>query len=178
MENRTGNLPPCSIVPQPTPLPRAPTWSTGYLSLQFLNLRELTGLFERGISPTQGCYLYTWQQKHNINAKRQPWDSNLRSQHSSERRQFMSQTPRPLWSACFTSTKLKRIGSDSVQICRNSWRIFFTIWSISDDSEVRSTLVYRWLATMIPISLNSFIFKLAVEVQTGKRDLLNIRQEH
>jgi hypothetical protein len=42
--------------------------------------------------PVRGHYLYTEQHKHRTNANRHPcleWDSNLRSQCSSERRQFM-----------------------------------------------------------------------------------------
>jgi hypothetical protein len=52
-----------------------------------------------GISPSQGRYLHTEQRKHKINAHRHPcleWDSNPQSQRSSERRQFMPQTARPL----------------------------------------------------------------------------------
>jgi hypothetical protein len=44
---------------------------------------------------------YTKQHKHRINAHKHPfleWDSNPRLQRSSERRQFMPQTARPLWS--------------------------------------------------------------------------------
>jgi hypothetical protein len=44
---------------------------------------------------------HTEQHKHRINAHRHPcleWDSNPRSQLSSERRQFMPYTARPLWS--------------------------------------------------------------------------------
>jgi hypothetical protein len=40
--------------------------------------------------------------KHRINAHRHPWlelDSNPRFQRSRNRRQFMSQAPRPLWTA-------------------------------------------------------------------------------
>jgi hypothetical protein len=64
----------------------------------FLNPR----LLGRGISPSQGRYLHTEQHRHRENAYRHPcleWDSNPRSQRSSERRQFMPQTARPLWSA-------------------------------------------------------------------------------
>jgi hypothetical protein len=45
-----------------------------------------TGLLGRGISPSQGLYLYTEQHKHRINAHRHPcleWDLNPRSQRSS-----------------------------------------------------------------------------------------------
>jgi hypothetical protein len=55
----------------------------------------------RGISQSQGSYLHTEQHKHRINANRYScleWVSNPRSQFSSERRQFMPQTARPLWS--------------------------------------------------------------------------------
>jgi hypothetical protein len=53
------------------------------------------GLLGRGISPSQGRYLHTGQHKHRINAHRHPcleWNSNPRSQRSSERRQFMRKT--------------------------------------------------------------------------------------
>jgi hypothetical protein len=53
-----------------------------------------------GIRPSQGRYLHKQQHKHRINAYRHPcleWDSNPRSQRSSERRQFIPQTVRPLW---------------------------------------------------------------------------------
>jgi hypothetical protein len=53
-----------------------------------------------GISPPQGRYLHTGQCKYIINADPcLEWDSNPRSQRSSEWRQFMPQTARPLWSA-------------------------------------------------------------------------------
>jgi hypothetical protein len=54
--------------------------------------RQSVGLLGRGISPSKGRYLHTEQHKHIINAHRHPcleWDSNPRSKHSSERRQFM-----------------------------------------------------------------------------------------
>jgi hypothetical protein len=53
-----------------------------------------------GISLSEGRYLHTEQHKYRINAHRHPcfvWDSNPRSQRSSERRQFIPQTARPLW---------------------------------------------------------------------------------
>jgi hypothetical protein len=58
-----------------------------FVSLQFLNLRHSIGLLGQVISPSQGRYLTQTQNKH-----RHPclvWDSNPRSQRSSERRQFM-----------------------------------------------------------------------------------------
>jgi hypothetical protein len=57
-----------------------------------LILHSLLGLLGGEISPFQGHYLHKEQHKHRINAHRQPfleWDSNPRSQRSSERRQFM-----------------------------------------------------------------------------------------
>jgi hypothetical protein len=63
---------------------------------------QSAGLLRQEISPTQGRYLHTGEHKHRINAHRHPcleWDSNPRSQRSSERRQFMPQTVRPLWPA-------------------------------------------------------------------------------
>jgi hypothetical protein len=59
----------------------------GFVSLQFFNLRHLVGLLARVISTSQGRYLTQTQNKH-----RHPWlewDSNPRSQRSSERRQFI-----------------------------------------------------------------------------------------
>jgi hypothetical protein len=60
---------------------------------QFLNLlTQPVGLLGRGISPSQGHYLHTGQDRHRINAYRHPclkWDSNLLSQCMSELRQFM-----------------------------------------------------------------------------------------
>jgi hypothetical protein len=64
--------------------------------LQFHNLfytDQTVGFLERVISPSQGRYLHTEQHRHITNAHRHPcleWDSNPRSQRSSERRQFMS----------------------------------------------------------------------------------------
>jgi hypothetical protein len=54
-----------------------------------------------GVIPSQGRYLHTEQHKHRINAHRHScleWDSNPPSQRSSELRQFMPYTARPLWS--------------------------------------------------------------------------------
>jgi hypothetical protein len=63
-----------------------------FLSLQFLNFRHSVGLLGRVISPSQGCYLT----QTDIHAS-----SGIRThdQRSSERRQFMPQTARPLSSA-------------------------------------------------------------------------------
>jgi hypothetical protein len=58
----------------------------------FLIYTQSVELLGRGISPSQGRYLHTQQQKHRINAHRHPclvWDSNPRSQGSSGRRRFM-----------------------------------------------------------------------------------------
>jgi hypothetical protein len=60
-----------------------------------------------GISPPQGRYLLTEQNKHRINAHRHiclEWVSNSRSQCLSGRRQFVLQTARPLWSASLQLT--------------------------------------------------------------------------
>jgi hypothetical protein len=68
----------------------------------FLIFLQSVGLPGRGTSQSQGRYLHKEQHKHRINAQRHPcleWDSNPRSQRSSERRQFMPQSARPLWSA-------------------------------------------------------------------------------
>jgi hypothetical protein len=78
-----------------------PLWSIGHpwndlFHFSFLILRQSVGLLGRGISPSQGSYLY----KHRINTDIctcLEWDSNPRSQRSSGRRQFMPYTTRPLW---------------------------------------------------------------------------------
>jgi hypothetical protein len=59
----------------------------GVVSLQFRNLRQSVGLLGRVISPSQGCYLTQTQNKHKRSCLK--WDSNPRSQCSSERRHFM-----------------------------------------------------------------------------------------
>jgi hypothetical protein len=63
---------------------------------------QTVGLLGRVISPSQSRYINTGQHKHRINAHRHPclqWDLKPQSQRPSERRQFMPQTARPLWSA-------------------------------------------------------------------------------
>jgi hypothetical protein len=55
-------------------------------------LTQTVGLLGRVISPSQSRYLHTGQHKQNKRSHRHPcleWDSNWRSQRSSERRQFM-----------------------------------------------------------------------------------------
>jgi hypothetical protein len=77
---------------------------------QFLDPIQSVGLLWRGISSSQGRYLHTEQHKQRIKAHRHPcleWDWKPRSQRSSERRQFMPQTARPLWSAMKLLTILK-----------------------------------------------------------------------
>jgi hypothetical protein len=52
---------------------------------------QSVGLLGRGISPLQDRYLHIEQHKHRINTSGHPcleWDSNPRSQRSTERRQF------------------------------------------------------------------------------------------
>jgi hypothetical protein len=61
--------------------------------LQFRNIfTQTVGLLGRVISPSQGRYLHTGQQKHRINAHTGihafEWDSNRRSHSSSERKQL------------------------------------------------------------------------------------------
>jgi hypothetical protein len=83
--------------------PLALSWGTGHpwnasFRFSFLILRQSVRLLGREISPLQGRYLYTGQHKHRIDADRHScleWDSNPRSQCSSERRQFMPQAARP-----------------------------------------------------------------------------------
>jgi hypothetical protein len=53
---------------------------------------QSVGLLGRGISPSQGLYLYREQRKHRINAHKHPcleWDSNPRSQRSRGLRRFI-----------------------------------------------------------------------------------------
>jgi hypothetical protein len=65
-----------------------------FVSLQFLNLRQSVGLLGLGIGLSQGRYLTQTQNKHRHPCLER--DSNPRSQCSSGRRHFMSQTVRPL----------------------------------------------------------------------------------
>jgi hypothetical protein len=61
-----------------------------FVSLQFLNPKNVGRIPWTGISPSQGRYLHRTAQTQNKH--RHPchhWDSNPRSQCSSERRQFM-----------------------------------------------------------------------------------------
>jgi hypothetical protein len=61
-----------------------------FVSLQFLNLRQLIGLLGQGIIPTQGHYLHSTT--HRINADNHSClecDSNPRSQCSNSRRHFL-----------------------------------------------------------------------------------------
>jgi hypothetical protein len=89
---RVHNGRPNVLSPSLFPLLLFPLWSIGHpwnalFRFSFLILRQLVGLLGRGISPSQGRYLY----KHRINADIHPcleWDSKPRSQCSSERRQF------------------------------------------------------------------------------------------
>jgi hypothetical protein len=70
------------------------------------------GLLGRQISPSQGRYLHTEQHNHRPNAHRHPcleWDSNPRSQRSSERRQFMPYIARPLWSTLSWLLSVERL---------------------------------------------------------------------
>jgi hypothetical protein len=63
-----------------------------FVSLQILNLIQSVGIFGRGISPMQGRYLHTGQQKRRINAHRHPclkWHSNPRSQCLKAQRYFI-----------------------------------------------------------------------------------------
>jgi hypothetical protein len=67
-------------------------WALAAFSVSW-SYTQAVGLLRRGISPSQGLYLHTEQHKHRINTQyRHPclkWDSNPRSQLSSERTQFM-----------------------------------------------------------------------------------------
>jgi hypothetical protein len=74
-------------------------WAVFSVSWSFYTV---TGLLGRLISQSQGRYLHSEQHKHRINANRHPcleWDSNPRSQRSSERRKFMPSTAWPQWPA-------------------------------------------------------------------------------
>jgi hypothetical protein len=76
-----------------------------FASLQFLNPKTVGRTPWTGISLSQGRYLHT---EYRINANRHPcleWDLNPWPQCSSEWRQVMPWTTRPLWSASYmTST--------------------------------------------------------------------------
>jgi hypothetical protein len=67
----------------------------------FLLFTQSVELFGRGISASQGRYLHTGEHKHRVNTHKHScfeWDSNPWSECSSERKQFMPQTARALWS--------------------------------------------------------------------------------
>jgi hypothetical protein len=69
-----------------------PVQGPGLLFSSVIFFTQTAGLLGRVISSSQGRYLNTEQHKYRINAHRHPcleWDSNPRSQRSSERRQFM-----------------------------------------------------------------------------------------
>jgi hypothetical protein len=66
-------------------------WSLDAFSVSW-SYTQLVGLLGRGISSSQGRYLYIEQHKPRINSHRHPgleWDSNPRSQGSNEWRRFM-----------------------------------------------------------------------------------------
>jgi hypothetical protein len=76
-------------------------WTLAAFSVSW-SYTQSVGLLGRGISLSQGRYLHAQQHKHRINAYKHQClkrDSNPRSQCMSGRRQFMSQTARPLWPA-------------------------------------------------------------------------------
>jgi hypothetical protein len=75
-------------------------WALGCLSV-YRSYTQSSGLLGRGISPSQGNYLYTEHHRHKINETIPclQWNSNPPFQRSSERRRFMPQIARPLWSA-------------------------------------------------------------------------------
>jgi hypothetical protein len=76
--------------------PVAPTWEQGasvkrFVSLQFLNPKTVDSTPRMG-NQSVARPLPTWDNTNRINVDRHPgseWDSNPRSQCSSERRQFM-----------------------------------------------------------------------------------------
>jgi hypothetical protein len=68
-------------------------WTSAAFSISECCISSV-GLLGQGIIPTQGRYLHTEQRKHTHPCIE--WDSNPRSQRSSERRQFMPQTTPPL----------------------------------------------------------------------------------
>jgi hypothetical protein len=88
---------------QPPPHPPRPPITTtlcGYTALLLdlcrfsvsWSFSQSVGFLGWRISSSQGSYLHIGQHNHRINAHRYPcleWDSNPRSQRSSERRQFM-----------------------------------------------------------------------------------------
>jgi hypothetical protein len=80
-----NNLSPSFLLPPPW---RIEHLRNALFHFSFLILRQLVTLLGRGISPSQGLYLY----KHRINAHRHPCfecDSNPRSQCLSGRRQLI-----------------------------------------------------------------------------------------
>jgi hypothetical protein len=77
----------------------SPLLCPGLFFIFVIFFTQTVGLLGRVINQSQGRYLYTAQHKHRINAHINihalEWDSNPRSQRSSERRQFMPKTVRP-----------------------------------------------------------------------------------
>jgi hypothetical protein len=75
-----------------------------WLLFQFLNLYIFGGTPWTCDQPVARPLLHTEQDKHRINAHRQPclcWDSNPQSQCSSRWRLSMPLTARPLWSMAY-----------------------------------------------------------------------------
>jgi hypothetical protein len=108
-----------------------PIWSIGHpwnvlFHFSFLFLTQSVGLPGRGISPSQGRYLY----KHIIYTDKHPcleWDSNPWSQRSSGRRQFIPYTPRGHCDR--QSSKITAHNSHC------SWREL-TAWGFSSDHKI------------------------------------------
>jgi hypothetical protein len=121
-----------------------PAHSGPWPLIQFRNhLSKTVGPLRRVISSSQGLYLNTRQHKHRINAHTHThtkhscleWDSNPRSQRSSERRHFMPQTARPLWPADISSLKTKEISSPCEMLScvkKNFLLNQYKIWNYSE----------------------------------------------
>jgi hypothetical protein len=100
-----------------------------------------------GNSPSQSLYLHTEQHKHRINAHRHPclkWDSNPRPQCSSERRQFMLKTARPLWSANRCSGTWKLIPTVRGKVIPVLSELSTTPWRHMGEWMYRSTFSWPW----------------------------------
>jgi hypothetical protein len=88
----------------------SPFLGPGFVFSSVIFFTQTVELLWRVITSSQGRCLHTRQHKQNKRVRRYPcleWDPNPRSQRSSERRQFILQTARPLWSARQVFTVLK-----------------------------------------------------------------------
>jgi hypothetical protein len=161
-------------------------WALASFSVSW-SFTQSIGLLRRGISPSQGRYMHTGQNR--IIAHRHPClklDSNPRSQCSSEWRKFM----RPLWSAKI----LPLPGLEPRTVCsppRNAVAIPTALSLEGAGSSVNDKLCWMWMAPVVywceVFGIPAFpkgikethavgIACLWAEIST--RDISNTKQEH